>query len=251
MLILCGTADTIPADVVAAHIASARAGRQRLIIVDEGSGLTWRYPDHGRDRLIDPARGNWDFFADHIDELELASGAKAILRAFNAPARIYNAASCVLTDILWQQADEVGAGLWDVSHDVRGLGYASLAEAMRLDLDDPDDTRVGWQTLALLQENAGRFQRRSPGLPLVSIRGWLASDARTVLFIAAGAEVDDGACRSVNAAIAKVIDLEGRSGRSVDRLTYRQGDRPTLDGISAQPPAPSRHQTMTKGEPLA
>lgn len=251
MLILCGTADTIPADVVAAHIASARVGRQRLIIVDEGSGLTWRYPDHGRDRLIDPARGNWDFFADHIDELELASGAKAILCAINAPARIYNAASCVLTDILWQQADEVGAGLWDVSHDVRGLGYASLAEAMRLDLDDPDDTRLGWQTLALLQEYAGRFQRRSPGLPLVSIRRWLDGDARTVLFIAARAEADDGACRSVKAAIARLIADETGAGRPVDLLAYRFDDRPTPHRIAAQTPVTSRYETTTKGGPLA
>lgn len=160
MLILCGTADTIPADVVAGHIATARAGRQRLVIVDEGSGLTLRYPDHDRDRLIEPARGNWDFFADHITEYEMTAGSEAILSVTDTPARAYNAASCVLAEILWRQADEIGAGLWDVSHDVRGLGYASLAEAMQLDLDDPDETRVGWQTLALLQENAGRFQRR-------------------------------------------------------------------------------------------
>jgi len=208
-LILSGTADTIPPDVLIAHMAAVRTGRQRLVIVDEGSQLTARHADHDRDRLIDPARGNWDFFADHIDELELelAAGAEAIMCAIDAPARIYNAASCVLADILWQQADEVGAGLWDVSHDVCGLSYASLADAMRLDLDDPDDTRVGWQTLALLQENAGRFQRPSLGLPLVSIRRWLNGDPRGVLLIAAGAEVDDGACQSVNAAIARIIAL--------------------------------------------
>lgn len=250
-LLLCGTVDSIPTAVLAQHISAARAGRQRLVIVDEGSQLVGRHADHDRDRLIDPARGNWDFFADHIGELEIASGGEAILCSDDAPERVLNAASCVLADILWQQADEVGAGLWDVSHDVRGLGYASLVEAMRLDLDDPDDTRVGWQTLALLQENAGRFQRRSPGLPLVSVRRWLDGDPRAVLFIAAGAEVDDGACRSVNAAIARVIGLEGGTGRSVDRLTYRLDDRPTRHGIAVQAPAPSRHQTTTKGEPLA
>lgn len=251
MLILCGTADTIPADVVAGHIATARAGRQRLVIVDEGSGLTLRYPDHDRDRLIEPARGNWDFFADHITEYEMTAVSEAILSVTDTPARAYNAASCVLAEILWRQADEIGAGLWDVSHDVRGLGYASLAEAMQLDLDDPDDTRTGWQTLALLQEYAGRFQRRSPGLPLVSIRRWLDGDARTVLFIAARAEINDGACRSVNAAIARIIADETSVGRPVDLLAYHFDDRPTPHRTAAQMPATSRHETTTKGGPLA
>ena len=72
-LILRGTADTIPTDVLTAHIRAARSGQQRLVIVDEGSQLVRRHIDYDRDRLIDAGHANWDIFADHIERLDVGA----------------------------------------------------------------------------------------------------------------------------------------------------------------------------------
>lgn len=223
-LILRGTADTIPTDVLAAHIRAARSGQQRLVIVDEGSQLVRRHIDYDRDRLIDAGHANWDIFADHIERLELAEASEAILHQDDVPERVFNAASIVLAEILWYLSSEPGAGLREISAEVRALTYAGLAEHVRLDLDDPEDTRFGWMTLALLRECAGRFAGRSSTIPRVSICHWFAGDARTILFIAAGAGIDDGACRSVNAAIARITEIERGGGRSIAVLAYDDGD---------------------------
>lgn len=236
-LILRGTADTIPADVLAAHIRAARSGQQRLVIVDEGSQLVRRHIDYDRDRLIDAGHANWDIFADHIERLELAEASEAILHQDDVPERVFNAASIVLAEILWYLSSEPGAGLREISAEVRALTYAGLAEHVRLNLDDPEDTRFGWMTLALLQECAGRFAGRPSTIPRVSICHWFAGDARTILFIAAGAGVDDGACRSVNAAIARIAEIERGGGRGVALLAYDDGDLRGMSGADLQPAA--------------
>ena len=247
-LILCGTADTIPGDVLAAHIRAARSGRQRLVIIDEGSQMVRRHIDHDWDRLIDPSRGNWDIFADHIGELELATAGEAMLHQDDVPPRVFAAASCVLAEILWHLADEPGAGLWDISNRVRALAYAAVAEQVRLDLDDSDDTRAGWMILALLQECAGRFAARSLEMPLVSIGRWHAGDMRSILFIAAGAGVQDGACRSVNAAIARIIQRANGASQPAAFLAYgADDDRPTQDAVVRPTSACStNHSTKTE-----
>ena len=170
-LILRGTADTIPADVLAAHIRAARSGKQRLVIVDEGNQLVRRHIDYDRDRLIDAGHANWDIFADHIERLELAEASEAILHQTDVPERVFNAASIVLAEILWYLSSEPGAGLREISAEVRALTYAGLAEHVRLNLDDPEDTHFGWMTLALLQECAGRFAGRQSTMPPASMTG--------------------------------------------------------------------------------
>lgn len=64
-LILRGSRDTIPADILTDLIVQTRAGNGRLVVVDEDEGLPARFADPDIDLLLDPARGNWDFFADH------------------------------------------------------------------------------------------------------------------------------------------------------------------------------------------
>jgi hypothetical protein len=215
-IILCGTSETIPSDVLQQLMDSAHAGKERLTVVDEGSQLARLYADLDRDILLDPARGNWDFFADHVSELELAQAGEAVLRSTTAPKAAYHGASCILSGLLWGAAAQPGATLHDVSTLVRGLSYARIAEDMRLDLGSSADTRTGWSALALLQEKAGRFAKQCPTLPPISLRRWLIEKKRSVLFIAAGASVHDGACRSVAGALERIATLEADAGREVE-----------------------------------
>jgi len=128
----------------------------------------------------------------------------------------------------------------------RGLpGYQPMADAMRLDLDVSTDTRACRLALARLQEDAGRFAAGTP-CNTTSIRRWLTTSPRSVLFLNACAGVDDGACRSVQAAIGCVSRLEVDAGREVQIVQIRSasGSGTLLRGVS-----PSRlpWQARTEG----
>lgn len=213
-LILCGTSETIPSDILELFLAQARGGRGRLMIVDEGSQLACLHAARDADLLFDPAIGNWDFFADHVTQYELACAGEAILRSDGLAPIIYNRLTCVLGEMIWDVAGKPGARLHDVSAKVRAFGYQSMIDVMRLDLDVSTDTRAGWMALARLQEDAGRFAAGTSSTT-TSIRRWLTTSPRSVLFLNAGAGVNDGACRSVQAAIACVSRLEVDKGREV------------------------------------
>jgi hypothetical protein len=181
---LCGTNETIPADILTLLLTQARSGCGRLMVVDEGSQLARLHPAQDADFLLDPAIGNWDLFADHLTQHELACAGEAILRSDGVAPEIYNAVSCVLAEMLWEVAAQPGARLRDVSERVRAFGYESMANAMRLDLDTASDTRAGWTALARLQEDAGRFAAGTNPTP-TSIRRWLTTSPRSVLFLTA------------------------------------------------------------------
>ena len=224
MNIICGSSETLTVDELQEVMRCARTGPGRVVIVDEGSQLARAYADPERDVLIDPSRGNWDFFADYGSEYELACAGEALLRSKGVSKRAFNGASCILSRILWEAAGEPGAGLRTISDKIRVLGYAAVAEEMRLDLDSVDDTRDGWAALARLQEDAGRFVRHCSTLPSVSLRRWIAGPRGTVLFVAAGAHLLDGACRSVVAAVTRLGDLEVDAGGYVS-LNHYHADR--------------------------
>lgn len=244
-VILCGTSETIPSEILELLLTQARRGRGRLMIVDEGSQLTCLHAAQDADLLIDPAISNWDFFADHITQHELACAGEAILRSDGLASNIYNGLTCVPGDMIWDVAGKPGARLHDVSAKVRAFGYQSMADAMRLDLDVSTDTRAGWFVLARLQEDAGRFAAGSPSAT-ASIRRWLTKSPRSVLFLNAGARVDDGACRSGQTAIYRVSRLEVDAGREVQIVQFRSasGAGTLLRGVS-----PSRlpWQARTEG----
>lgn len=221
-VILCGTNDTIPSDILQLLLTQARHGRGRLMIVDEGSQLARLHAVQDADLLLDPAEGNWDFFADHITQHDLACAGEAILRSDDLPSNIFNGLTCVLGEMIWEVAGKPGAQLHDLSTKVRAFEYQSLAEALRLDLDVPTDVRAGWTALARLQEDAGRFPMAT-SRPTTSLRRWLTTRARSVLFLKAGAGVNDGACRSVQAAIDRVWRLEEDNGRKVAIVQMQPG----------------------------
>lgn len=244
-VILCGTADTIPADILELLLNQARQGRGRLMIVDEGSQLTRLQAIQDTDLLLDPVKGNWDFFADHVTQLELACAGEAILRSDGLEPIIYNRLTCVLGEMIWDVAGRPGARLHDVSEKVRAFGYQSMADAMRLDLDVSTDNRAGWMALARLQEDAGRFAAGTSSTT-TSIRRWLTTSPRSVLFLNAGAGVNDGACRSVQAAIDCVSRIEVDAGREVQivQIHSASGSGSRLRDVSL----PAAHwQARTEG----
>lgn len=221
-VILCGTSDTIPLDILGLLLTQARQGRGRLMIVDEGSQLTRHHAIQDTDLLLNPTEGDWDFFADHITEHDLMCAGEAILRSDGLTPKVFNGLTCVLGEMIWDVAGKPGARLHDLSTKVRAFEYKSLADALRLDLDVPNDVRAGWMALARLQEDAGRFAIAT-SQHMTSLRRWLTTSPRSVLFLKAGAGVSDGACRSVQAAIDRVWRIEEDNGRKVAIVQMQPG----------------------------
>ena len=122
-VILCGTAVTIPSDILELLLTQARQGRGRLLIIDEGSQLTRLHAIQDSDLLLDPAKGNWDFFADHITEYELVCASEAILRCDGVVPKVFNGLTYVLGEMMWNVAGTPGARLHDLSTKVRAFEY--------------------------------------------------------------------------------------------------------------------------------
>lgn len=99
-VVICGTSDTIPSDILQLLLTQARHGRGRLMIVDEGSQARSPSCGSGCRSLLDPAVGNWDFFADHITQHDLACAGEAILRSDGLPPNIFNGLTCVLGEMI-------------------------------------------------------------------------------------------------------------------------------------------------------
>lgn len=74
-LILCGTSETIPSDILELLLAQARGGRGRLMIVDEGSQLACLHAARDADLLLDPAIGTGTSL--RTTSLSMSSGAPA------------------------------------------------------------------------------------------------------------------------------------------------------------------------------
>jgi hypothetical protein len=61
------------ADLTEAALEAVRAGDGgRLAVFGDGDAIA-ELADQVRDQLIDPARGNWDFFADHPSDYARSS----------------------------------------------------------------------------------------------------------------------------------------------------------------------------------
>ncbi|TVV76422.1 hypothetical protein FOY91_04135 [Sphingomonas solaris] len=222
-LILRGSRDTIPPNILSDLIAEARAGDGRLVVVDEGEGLPARFADPDIDLLLDPARGNWDFFADHDcdHDRDMTRAAKAITAGAEVPPAALGLARRIIAELLHDVTRYSGADLAALSERVGTVGYDGVIvwmRALRL-ADDVDRDRIAWAVPAILAD-AGGFARRDPRMPLVGIRRRFAGSPRRILFIAAGEM--HGACRSVAAAVACIVAHETEHDRTVRIATHRK-----------------------------
>ena len=206
--ILQGTVDTLTAPLLHQPIAQARAGFGRLVVIDDGGGLADRFADPACDIVVDPACGNWDFFADHDGEADLALAARAIVAVPNMGAWFAHFMGVILEEILREVAEESSAQLFEVGCRIRAFADESGFERMRrlgFERGSYNDRAV--QSACAGLRGLTYFTARDLETPAVSIREWLAHSPGGVVFINAGEPTR--ACRSVTAAIVCVLSKTG------------------------------------------
>lgn len=202
--VLQGTVDTLTATLLHRRIAQARAGLGRLVVIDDGTSLAERFADPVSDLVIDPARGNWDFFADHDGEDNLARAARAIIAVPSMGQWFGQIAGMILEEILHDVADEPAAQLFDVGFRIRAFADESGFERMRrlgFERGSYDDRAV--QSACASLRSLTNFTARDHGTPAVSFGEWLAQSSGGAVFINAGEP--SRACRSVAAAVACLL----------------------------------------------
>lgn len=178
----------------------------RLVIIDTDNGLIAAHANTERDQLIDPARGIWDFFADHPSEYALSSAVESFVPTTDQRhAAWFYAARFVL---LWQiqaLADQPGASLAQLREAVRGLTGEQIA--VQAGYDPHEDQALRWaETVrATVLNGIDRVRARDPRMPLVSVGRWFQGQASSILFVRAG-EALATASREVHAVVAAVRD---------------------------------------------
>ena len=135
------------ADLTAAALGAVRAGNgDRLAVFGDGDAIT-ELADLARDRLIDPARGNWDFFADHPSDYARSSAIEAFLPDDPAVCSGYTCASrYVLLRAIEHAGDEPDATLSAVRDLIRDLPPEAVAEAAGHDSGNGHALRWGTTT---------------------------------------------------------------------------------------------------------
>ncbi len=188
-----------PAPVLAA--ARAGSGDRVAVFGDLGTIAFLADPDH--DLLIDPARGNWDFFADHVSAYARASAVEAFLPDDPKICPGYTGASrYVLLRALEHAGDLPGAGLAVARDLIRALPSEAVAEAAGHDPANGHALRWGMTVLAGVRQATHMIADHDPRLPRVSIARWFAAPAVTILFVA----VPDAPTREIDAIRAALDD---------------------------------------------
>jgi hypothetical protein len=172
------------ADLTAAALGAVRAGNgDRLAVFGDGDAIT-ELADLARDRLIDPARGNWDFFADHPSDYARSSAIEAFLPDDPAVCSGYTCASrYVLLRAIEHAGDEPDATLSAVRDLIRDLPPEAVAEAAGHDSGNGHALRWGMTVLAGVRRATHAFADHDRLMPRISIARWLAGSASVVLFV--------------------------------------------------------------------
>lgn len=207
LAVLLAPCRQVDADVIERARREARARQIRLAVIDEGDDLATTYGNPKRDLLYDSDHGNWDFFADHTTDIELALAAEALVGTATSDLAPVNAAACLLFGLLATFERGGGRGLHDVGRGIRALRYEDVAGDMRaLDRGSPYAPYVE-AVLDQLHEHAGRFAAPDTATPPVSVERWFSGDPASILFVTAHAPVSlphGGACRSVHAMLRAI-----------------------------------------------
>jgi len=218
--VLQGTVDTLTASLLHRRIAQARAGCGRLVVIDDGAGLADRFADPASDLVIDPACGNWDFFADHDGEVDMARAARAIIAVPNIGPWFAQFMSVILEEIIRDVAEESSAHLYEVGCRVRAFADESGFDRMRrlgFERGSYDDRAV--QSACASLRSLTYFTARDHGMPAVSIDEWLRQSPGGVMFINAGDP--SRACRSAAAAVACLLPDAQDGWRAEPANAYR------------------------------
>ena len=193
-------ADTLdPARLVAVREGSG----QRIAIVGSGEACAM-LADQSRDLLIDPARGNWDFFADHVSAYARASAIEAFLPDDPAICASYTCASrFVLLRAIEHAGDLPGSSLAAARDLIGALPPEAVAEVAGHDPANGHALRWAMTVLAGARQATQALADPDPYLPRVSITRWLAGPASIALFV----QTDPNrSCREVDAIVAALHD---------------------------------------------
>lgn len=201
LIILAGTRDAIPEDLLSAHIRHT-PGVARLLIVNEG-GLAASNADQSRDLVIDPDRGNWDVGSDCRDEAECMCVAEAILEP--APPPLLQVATLPLTEILLDVLEQPRSDVGHLLAAIRSIPLASIE--LPPGSSDPEQ-RMSRNVLAMQHTAAGSFPPRDQRMPLTSFGRWYDNPAGRILYLSSPpAHVIAVAVRRAILALARGLTL--------------------------------------------
>ncbi|WP_341210817.1 type IV secretion protein [Sphingomonas paucimobilis] len=187
----------------AAVLATARAGNGDRLAVFGDIATIAGLADQTSDFLIDPARGNWDFFADHVSAYARASAVEAFLPDDPKICPGYTCASrYVLLRALEHAGDQPGAGLAVARDLILALPSEAVAEAAGHDPANGHALRWGMTVLAGARQATHMIADHDSRLPRVSIARWLGGPATIILFVA----VPDAPTREIAAIRASLDD---------------------------------------------
>lgn len=187
----------------AAVLAAARAGKGDRIAVFGDIATIAGLADQTSDLLIDPARGNWDFFADHVSAYARASAVEAFLPDDPKICSSYTGASrYVLLRALEHAGTLPGTGLATPRDLIRALPSEAVAEVAGHDPANGHALRWAMTVLAGVRQATHMIADHDSRLPRVSIARWLRGPAATILFVA----VPDTPTRETDAIRASLAD---------------------------------------------
>lgn len=170
----------------------------RIVVIGAGDAFT-ALADQTRDVLIDPARGNWDFFADHPSSYARSSAVEALLPVDprDRDASWIYAARYVLARALEHVGQQPGAMLSGVRDLVRDLPSDALAEFAGHDPTCDRGRRWAETVLAGVRTPLSSIHDHDRHLPKVSIARWLAGPASVLLFVRRDADRPASVCDAI------------------------------------------------------
>lgn len=191
--------DAVPADTLRA----IRSGNgDYLVVIGSGEAFT-ALADQTRDLMIDPARGNWDFYADHPSSYARSSAVEAFIPIDqeDRDASWLYAARYVLARAIEHAGRQPGAMLSGVRDLVRDLPADALAEFAGHDPVCGQGVRWAETVLAGVRTPLHPIADHDPHMPKVSIVRWLAGPSSTLLFIRRDPNRPDGETHAVLASL--------------------------------------------------
>jgi len=212
-LIVEGTLDTLPGALLEELVGLARRDGERVVIIDTGYDLPSTIADQQVDLLLNPAFGNWDFFADHRSNEDFARAAEAITASPDGGLFFHHVTALLVEEFLHSEASEPHGSLAGVRQRALSLQPGQVRSWLeRLDLASGDEAdRLSFSVLAYLVLSCS-FQPHEGKMPRVSLRRWLSGAAGSILFMACG---PGGRDPMIAAAIACIVEMEAARGRPV------------------------------------
>lgn len=217
--------DTLLADTLR---AVRKGNGDRIVVIGTGDAFT-ALADQTRDLMIDPARGNWDFFADHPSSYARSSAVEALIPI--DPRELDPSWRYASRYVLMRAVDHVGlqpgAMLSGVRDLVRDLPPDAIAELAGHDPTCRKALRWAETVLAGVRTPLQSIADHDPRMPKTSIMRWLAGPASALLFVHRDPDRPD---HEPQAVVASLRDHAMLGRIDVDMIVPRSGLLPAEAG---------------------